>query len=230
MGFLEMTIRCILIFVALYIMARILGKKIIAQMTIFDVVAGITLGSISGSFMFSHDISITVGVYALILFAILTLLIDFIALKSFIGRKILTDEPTLIIKNGKIHEEGMAKARLSVDELLFQLRKKNIFYVDQVDFAFFETDGTVSANLKTEEQPATKKELTLSTPSRGIPQTFIIDGKILKNTLKSLNKDEEWVYSLLKSYNVNKISDVFIAQIDEREAVFIDKRVDHSSL
>ncbi|MBM7660218.1 uncharacterized membrane protein YcaP (DUF421 family) [Bacillus mesophilus] len=229
MTYIEMIVRCLLIFAVLYTMCRILGKKLISQMTFFDFVAGITLGSIAGAFMFSQGVPKSVGIVGLVLFAILALLVDYIALKSFKARKILNDEPTLVVKNGKIHEEGMAKSRLSVDELLFQLRKKNIFYVDQVDIAFFETDGSVSALKRVGELPPTKTELQINTPSRGVPQTFIIDGKILENSLASINKDHSWVEFILKSKGVS-MKEVFIAQIDENNTIYIDKRSDQQSL
>ncbi|WP_078544874.1 DUF421 domain-containing protein [Litchfieldia alkalitelluris] len=230
MSFTEITIRCLTIFIVLYLVTRILGKKLISQMTFFDFVAGITLGSIAGALMLSKNVPKTVGLYGLVLFGALTLFIDLIALKSFKGRKILNDEPTLVIKNGKIFEEGMGKARLTVDELLFQLRKKNIFYLDQVDMAFFETDGTVSALKKITQLPPTKQELQINTPARGIPQTFIIDGQILENTLKSLKKDKNWLEQTLLSFGITDLKNVFVAQIDQNDLIYIDFREDHESL
>jgi uncharacterized membrane protein YcaP (DUF421 family) len=226
----EMVVRCLLIFLVLYVMCRILGKKLVSQMTFFDVVAGITLGSISGAFMFTNSVSKSVGVVGLILFATLAFLVDLLSLKSFKARKILNDEPTLVIKNGKVHEEGMAKSRLTVDELLFQLRKKNIFYIDQVDFAFFETDGSVSALKRVGEQTPTKTEMQVNTPSRGVPQTFIIDGKILENSLASVNKDHNWVKTILQSNGISDMKDVFLAQIDGNNNIYIDKRKDQQNL
>ncbi|WP_226037623.1 DUF421 domain-containing protein [Aquibacillus saliphilus] len=226
MEFNEMALRTVITFVTLYILARILGKKLIAQMTFFDFVAGVSLGSIVSGIMFSSNITKTVGLFGLVIFALLALLVDFISLKSFKGRKILNDEPTLVFKDGKVYEEGMSKARLTMDELLFQLRKKKIFYLDEIDFAFFETDGSVSAMKKKKQLPPTKQELQINTASRGVPQTFIIDGKLLSNSLKAAGKDEKWVQSILQTNGILKVADVAIAQIDEQNKVYIDKRHD----
>jgi len=226
MDFLEMSVRVLSSFIVLYVMCRILGKKLISQMTFFDFVAGVSLGSITASFIFTSAVPKKVGLYGLFLFAILALVLDFIVLKSFKGRKVLNDEPTLIIKNGKILEEGMGKARLTVDELLFQLRKKNIFYLDEVELAFFETDGTVSALKMTNQMPPTKQDMNIQTPSRGLPQTFIIDGKILPNSLKTLGKNEEWVKEVLKNKGITDIGHVSVAQMDQLGNIYIDHRKD----
>jgi uncharacterized membrane protein YcaP (DUF421 family) len=226
MDFLEMMIRTTIVFVALYLWCRILGKKIISQITFFDFVSGITLGTISGSIMFSQNVPLTVGLVGLSLFAILGLTIDFVVLNSFKARKVLDSEPTLIVKNGKILEEGMGKTRLTMDDLLMLLRKNSVFYVDQVDIAFLEIDGTLSVLKKTESLPVTPKDLNLLSSSRGLPQTFIIDGQILENSLAAIGKDQIWVESILQSNGISKVGDVALAQIDQQNQVYIDKRND----
>ena len=230
MGFFELSVRALFSFLALYIMCRILGKKLIAQLTFFDFVAGVSLGTIAGGMILDNRIPLALGLYGLVLFGAFALLMDFISLKSYKGRKVLNDEPTLLVKNGKILEEEMAKARLTVDELLFQLRKENIFYLDEVEMAIFETDGTISALKKSALMPPTKQELQLHSPSRGVPQTFIVDGNLLPNKLREAGKDEEWVQSILRANGIGKISDIVVAQIDEQGNVFIDIRKDNCSL
>jgi uncharacterized membrane protein YcaP (DUF421 family) len=226
-GFLEMAIRTAIVFFALYVWCRILGRKLISQITFFDFVSGITLGTISGSIMFSQYVPLTVGLVGLSLFALFALIIDIMVLKSFRARKILDSEPTLIVKNGEVLEEGMKKARLTMDDLLMLLRKKNVFYVDEVDTALFEIDGTVSVLKKSKSLPVTPKDLKIVSSSRGLPQTFIIDGEILENSLDAIGKDKLWVESILHSKGISKVDDVALAQIDQQDQVYIDKRDDN---
>jgi uncharacterized membrane protein YcaP (DUF421 family) len=226
-GFLEMAIRTAIVFFALYVWCRILGRKLISQITFFDFVSGITLGTISGSIMFSQYVPLTVGLVGLSLFALFALIIDIMVLKSFRARKILDSEPTLIVKNGEVLEEGMKKARLTMDDLLMLLRKKDVFYVDEVDTAFFEIDGTVSVLKKSKSLPVTPKDLKIVSSSRGLPQTFIIDGEILENSLDAIGKDKLWVESILHSKGISKVDDVALAQIDQQDQVYIDKRDDN---
>ncbi|WML44165.1 DUF421 domain-containing protein [Neobacillus sp. PS3-40] len=214
----------IITFFVIYILSRILGKKLISQMTFFDFIAGISLGSLVGSVIFSAKIPIWRSSISLVVFAAISFIVDFIALKSYRGRKILNDVPTLIIKEGRILEVEMRKARLTIDDLLFQLRKKDIFYLDEIEYAFLETDGTVSALKKADKLLTTTGDLMVSSVSRGLPQTFIIDGNILSNMIKSIGKDEKWVRSILEQNNIKNVSDILVAQIDNHMNVFISEK------
>ncbi len=226
MTFLDASIRITFIFITLFIMCRILGKKLIAHMTFFDFVAGITIGSLGASFAFSNTIPISIGIYGIILFALIALITDVLSIKVYATRKLFNGEPLLIIKNGKIQEEGMLKARLTVDDLLFLLRKKNIFYLDEVEFAFLETDGTVSAQKKGTQQYTKNIDFQINPISRGIPQTFIIDGKIMMESLEAAGKDPSWMNSILKEHNIQKVTNVTVGQIDEQGKVFLDSNTD----
>jgi uncharacterized membrane protein YcaP (DUF421 family) len=223
----EMLVRTLITFIVAYILCRILGKKLISQMTFFDFVAGISIGTIIGSIMFSKDIKLMVGLIGLISFFLIVLMIDILVVKSFISRKIFNGEPTMIIKQGKILEKGMRKVRLNMDELLLKLRKKNVFYLDDVEMAIFETDGSLSVLKKPLSQPVTRKDLALTAPSRGQAQALIIDGKILSSTLTMIGKNQEWLDSILQSQGIANVSDVFFAQVDGQNNVYIDIRDDH---
>ncbi|TLS35078.1 DUF421 domain-containing protein [Pseudalkalibacillus caeni] len=230
MTILEITIRTIAGFVTLYILARILGKKLISQMTFFDFVAGITIGTLTGAIITTKGLMAVKGLYALALFTLLAIVLDVIALKAFRGRKILNDEPTIVIKDGKFLGQGMGRARLNLDQLLMQLRKKNIFYLDEVEIAFLETDGTVSVLKKPENMTVTHKDMKIDSPSRGLAQTFIIDGQVLENSLLAAGKDMEWVETTLKTNGIDDVREVTIAQIDVQGKVFIDQRKDQVDL
>ncbi|MDC3413549.1 DUF421 domain-containing protein [Aquibacillus sp. 3ASR75-11] len=222
----QLIFRTLLTFIILYVIARILGKKLISQMTFFDFVAGVSIGSITASLIFTTNIPILTALLPLVIFGIIIFVFDLIAIKSFKGRKILTDEPTLVIKNGQILEEGMTKARLNVDQLLLQLRKKNVFYLDEVEFAFLETDGTVSAMKKTDKQPLTKKDYNIISPSRGLPQTIVIDGQVLENSLDAIGKDIDWLNNTLQAKGISSIQEVVVAQLDQQDTLYLDVRKD----
>jgi len=225
----ELILRVIIFLLVLYVWARLLGKKLISQMTFFDFIAGITIGSLASNVMVDRTIGIATGVAAISLFSLLIILLNYLALKNFISRKVLEGEPTILIKNGAIFEEGLNKVRFTVDNLLSNLRKKNVFYVEQVESAILETDGTVSVLLKPEYQSLTPKDMSVYKPSRGLTQAFIIDGKILKHSLQIINKDIEWVNSILEQHQIKDIESVFYAQIDEQGVVYIDTKIDRNT-
>jgi uncharacterized membrane protein YcaP (DUF421 family) len=225
----EMIIRTTTGFIVLYILCRILNKKLISQMTFFDYVAGITIGSIVASSILMKDVPVLIGMVGLILFCFYTFLSSLTAIKSFWGRKILEDEPTYLIKNGQVLEEGLKKVRLTMDSLLCGLRKKGFFYVDQVDTAILETDGIITVLAKPPHLTATQKDIFNIQANRGVPQAFIIDGQVLPNSLKMLGKDMDWVKQVLKDNNIPSIKEVFFAQIDQLGTIYIDKRMDKNT-
>ena len=222
----EMMIRTTVSFIVVYVLCRILSKKLISQMTFFDYVAGITIGSIVASSMFMKDVKISIAMLGLILFCVYVFVTSIIALKSLTARKVLESEPTYLIQNGQILEEALKKNRFSMDDLVANLRKKNVFYLDQVEAAILENDGTVSVLRKPNYLPAVKQDVFSVTSSRGIAQAFIVDGKILSKSLELLGKDTAWVSAVLKMNNIEKVEDVFFAQIDQQNNVYIDKRND----
>jgi len=222
----EVLIRASVAFVVLLLWSRILGKKLISQMTFFDFVAGISLGSITGSLILSNTISLTTGLLGLSCFALLALLVDLATVKWITGRKLFNGEPILIIQNGKILEQGLRKTRLTMDQLLMNLRKKDIFYVDEVDLAFLETDGTISVLKKTELLPVTRQDLQLAAGSRGQSQSVIIDGQVMDNSLAGAGKDLEWLKQVLKQRGISRMEDVVLAQVDQQGNLYIDTRHD----
>jgi uncharacterized membrane protein YcaP (DUF421 family) len=222
----EMIWRSAAVFLALLIWARILGKKLISQMTFFDFVAGVAIGSIGAIVMFNQRLPFGILLLGLSAFCAMAFLSDMISLKSFIGRKVLDSEPTIVIRNGQILEKGMAKERLTMDALLMKLRKKNVFYVDEVELAYFEIDGTLSVLRKSQYLPATRGDVKSTKPSRGRPQSIVIDGKVLPNSLKEAGKDEEWLHKALHEAGIQDASELALAQVDELDNLYLDKKKD----
>ncbi|MFG6115972.1 DUF421 domain-containing protein [Halobacillus sp. MO56] len=227
--FTTLLIKLVLVFATLYIVARVLNKKLISQMTFFDFVAGITIGSMTATTILSPSVSLVKGAAGLVLFGVLVLLIDYLTLNNFHLRKLFNSEPTVLMNNGHILEDGMKRVRFTIDELLSQLRKKNVFYLSEVDTAILETDGTVSVLKKSSVQTPTNSDLNIVKPSKKLPQTFIIQGKVLENSLHAAGKDRNWMTQTLNQHGIKNINDVIVAQVDGQGNVFLDTRQDHIS-
>jgi uncharacterized membrane protein YcaP (DUF421 family) len=221
MSLVEILLRSIVSFIGLLFWARIIGKKLISHFTFFDFVAGVTFGSIGGNLIFNKNVSLFAGIIGLTMFSTLVLISDYISLKSFMGRKILDSEPQVIIKDGQIMMENMKRVRLTIDELLMLLRKKDTFYIDEIEFALIETDGTLSIMKKAVNMSITREDFNIQGKSRGIPQACIIDGKIIEENLKNIQKDTQWMAIALKSRNI-ELEQVLLAQIDQQDRVFLN--------
>lgn len=219
----ETLLRTTLAFIVLLIMARLMGKEQVSQLTFFHYVTGITIGSIAAEIAGQYETPFVDGLIAMIWWAALTLLMSYIALKSKRARVILDDRPTIIMFEGKIIEEAMKKSRLHLDDLNMMLREQGIFSIKDVHYAILETNGNLSVLKKAGQEPATKKDVNATAPEpKYIPSEIISDGKIVKKNLTELNLTEEWVYEQLKKQGIGKVEQVFYAEIQMDGSLHVD--------
>lgn len=202
-------------------MTKILGKKQISEISFFEYVSGITIGSIAAEVIMGLNRHIGHGILAITLFAVITLLVDFISLKSKKFRDVVEGKGTIIIKDGKIMEDNLKKEMYSLDEIQSLLRKKDIFNVADVEFAMLEPSGDVSALLKKENRPLTPKDLNLKTANEKVPQTIIMDGEIINDAMAAAGKDRRWLSTELEKLGVT-LENVFMGQVDSYGDLTID--------
>lgn len=217
-------IRTLIGFIVLLLLTRILGKKQLSQMTFFTYITGIALGNIAGDMVVHKDIKLYEGLTGLILWAVLTLLVEYISLKSSKARVLLDGEPTIVIKDGKIQKKAMASSKLNMDDLTMLLRIKNIFSITEVDYAVLEPNGQLSVLKKIENEPTIKKDLNIPIIQRlYFPTELIVDGKVVHKNLKELGLKEEWLNNQIKVAGFKSPSDVFYAEIQSDGKLFMDK-------
>lgn len=216
----------VVVFILLIFLTRVIGKKFLAQMTFFDFVTGITIGTIGGAFVTTE----VKGYYVLIGPVILTTLVlitGFLSLKSTPARKIIEGEPMVIIQNGKIFEHNMKKVRYNLDDLLMQLREKDVWDLSEVEFAILEPHGQLSVLKKSQYLPLTPKDLNQSTQYKGASSEIIRDGKIVSQNLEQNSLSHEWLYNELASRKIKNIREVFLASLSTDGNLYIDVRADN---
>ena len=215
----------VLVYLLLLILARIIGKKLIGQLTFFDFVTGITIGTIGGAFVTTELRSYYVLLSAVV-FAVLVFITGRLTLRNVTFRKIVEGEPIVVVQNGKIYEENMRKVRYNVDDLMMQLREKDVFDVGEVEFAVIEPHGQLSVLKKTQYQPPTAKDLNLNTQYKGLSTEIIRDGAIQEENLKQNHLSYEWLYKELARRNVRDVHDVVYATLSTAGDLYIDLRND----
>ncbi|MEQ6388385.1 DUF421 domain-containing protein [Bacillaceae bacterium S4-13-58] len=221
----ELLIRLTIGFVGLFALTRIMGRKEISQMTFFNFVSAIAIGSLTSMLILSQNLSIRNGVIALVGWTIFTLVMDTIDIKSKAARKVTTGDPIIVIKDGKIVERALKKSRLDVDSLMAMLRQKNVFSLNDVDYAVFETNGKISVMKIIEQQAATKKDINKISSAKvyPIPTEVISDGKILTKNLEKLNLDQNWLQQELSKAGIETVDNVFFAQVLQDGTLHIDQ-------
>ncbi|HEX9026508.1 MAG TPA: DUF421 domain-containing protein [Clostridium sp.] len=213
--------RSVVTYFILVLFTRIMGRKQISQLTYFDYVVGITIGSIASVASLDKQVNMYEGIFCIMVWSILTILISEITLKNIKLRLLVNSEPLLIIDKGKVIYKNMKKARYNIGDLLMQLRVKDIFYITDVEIAILEPDGKLSVLKKSEHTTLTIEDMNIKKPKTGMMVDIILDGNILSSHLQQIQKDENWVITQLKARNIDNIKDVVFAGIQADEQIYI---------
>lgn len=215
-------VRGIIGFFTLLIFTRIMGKQQVTQLTLFEYILGITIGSTASNLTTDLTSSAWSHWVGLLIWIVLGLIMQFVTLKSKFMMKYLSGEPELLIANGKIMETTMKKMRYSIYDLLEQLRFKDIFDIKEVEFAIIETNGTLTVLKKSQHQPLTPEDMNIPTDYKGLNTELIFSGNVIKYNLKKVNLDEKWLLNELKNKGVENIKDVYLASLDTSGTLYID--------
>lgn len=227
MDYIEVVIQTFLAFFGILIYTRILGKQQIGQLTVFEYLNGITFGSIAA--VLATDIGPRKTAYhmlGLTFFALLTFGAGVLAMKSRPLRKVISGEPTVVIHNGKILEENMKKMQYNMDELLVQLREKDVFNLGLVEFAILEPTGALSVQLKSQAKPVTRRDMGLSSDYEGVSVEMVMDGEVIHQNLRQLGLDENWLLDQLKQRGVTSLEEVPLAVLASDGSLYVDLKKD----
>ncbi|OCL28012.1 hypothetical protein U472_02085 [Orenia metallireducens] len=212
----------------LLIYTRILGKHQISQLTYFDYIIGIVIGSIAATLTTDLDSRTWTQWVGLTTWAVTGFILEWSTLKSRKISKYLEGEPTIVIMNGKIMENNLSRMKYKVDDLLAQLRNKKIFNPSTVEFAILEKNGKLSILKKSQYQNLTPKDMNLPTNYKGLSVELIYDGIVIEQNLKQVNLDHNWLTSQLRKHGINNISEVVLVTLDTSGKLYIDTKSDNN--
>lgn len=222
--FLRDTWQTSLIFVSLLVYTRFLDKTQIGQLTFYEYISGITMGSIAGSMASAEPGEFWNHYYDLLLFVVLTYLLSIITIKNRSLRKIIEGSPSIVIENGCIIKKNMKSMRYDLDELLSQLREKGIFDISEVQYATVEPTGQLSVIKKPDFQPLTKGDMNIHLPNATFPIELIMDGHIIEENLAKQKITHTWLNTQLTERNIKNPSNVMYAVIDSKGQLFISSK------
>jgi uncharacterized membrane protein YcaP (DUF421 family) len=217
----DIVLRAFVAMIMLLLVAKILGKQTISNLTFHDFVTGIILGSLAANLAFNKDLKSSYMIVALIVITATSFLLSVIALKSSKMRNWISGSPTVLIEDGKILEKNMKKVRYSLDSLVQALREKEIFNLEVVEYAVLEDNGMVSVLKKQEYQYVTRKDLELTSVSQSFPIELIMDGIIIEDNLVNNNLTKEWLETELRNKG-KRISDVFYGVRGTKKQLIFD--------
>lgn len=200
--------------VAVFIFTKLMGNREMSQLSMFDYVSSITIGSIAGEMAVMSTDSFFKPLIAMLIFSVFTTLISYTTCKSIHLRRFIEGQSILLYQNGQIFEKNLLKAKLDVDEFLSACRLEGYFDLEEIHTIYLEPGGLLSILPKSADRPATPKDLNL-TPTQSMPlANVIIDGKILFDNLQNTGKDDKWLNKQLETKGVKNRKDVILATYD----------------
>lgn len=200
--------------VELLILCKFMGYRQLSQMSMFDYVNGITIGSIAAEMATSLEDNFVYPMTAMIIYAAAVIFLSWWSSKSIYVRRIVTGKPIVLLNNDKLYEKNFRKAKIDLNEFLTQCRVSGYFDLSQLESAILEENGRISFLPKSEHRPATPKDLQLVPGKDSLVANIIIDGHIMTQNLKASGKNERWLMHQLNAHGVSDIRDVFLATCD----------------
>lgn len=213
MNFLTLCLTALGSFVSLFLVAKWIGHKQIAQLDFFDYINGITIGSIAAE-MATELEKPWKPLTAMVIYGGITVLLSFISSRFPRSRKYLNGTPTILLDHGKLYRENLKKAKLDLSEFLVMCRQQGYFDLTTIETAIFEYNGKLTILPVSDQRPATPKDLALSPQQELLFTELIMDGKILEGNLKRMGLDLTWLDKQLKERHIHSPKDVFLAVCD----------------
>lgn len=213
--------RSLLALTVLFIITRLIGRKQVSELSLFDYVIGISIGNFAAETTMNFEGQFVNGIIAVVTFGVVAYLVSIITMKSIILRRFLIGSPIVVIQDGKILERSMRKLRIDVNDLLEQIRNGGYFDLNQVAYAIMETNGKISILPKGEYQPVINKDMNIKVDKASVCSNAVIDGHVMKNNLDGIGKDEKWLLHELKVKGYSSLDNILLATIDGNDKIVV---------
>lgn len=214
-------LRSLLMFLITFVLARILGKRQPSRMTSFGFVAYVVLAVMTVLISLNIVTNLLFGLIALAVWVLLPVALDYLAIKSKWLHDVYYGRETILVKQGKVMEENLIQARWTAEELLRELRSKNVFSVSDVEFAVLEATGDVSVLPRSDKKPVSAHDLGQKIAPQSEPQTVILDGNILDEPLASMGLNRQWLNTQLEKQGLS-LDNVYIGQVNSVGEIYFD--------
>lgn len=220
MEFAKIVLSSLLSYAALFVCAKIIGRKQIAQLNFLDYITGITIGSIAAEL--ATDLEnmwkplVSLGMYAL-----LTYILSKIVMHSARSRKFLDGTPTIVMQNGKLYRSSMKKAKLDLSEFMVMCREQGYFNLADIHTAVFEYNGKLTILPVSKKRPATPEDMKLSPKQETIFTEVIMDGRVLDENLQRMGLNAAWLTKHLRTQGVHDVRDVYLGLCDDQNRLTV---------
>lgn len=228
MDFLKIILMSIGSIIALFISTKVIGNKQMSELSMFDYINGITIGSIAAEMATALDSKfyyplLAIGVYTVVIWCI-----SVISEKSIKSRRIFAGRSIVLMENGKLYEKNFRTAKIDINDFLAQCRINGYFNLDDIDTAILEQSGKISLLPKSDAKPITPRDINMSPEQEKLQQVIILDGHVMKENLKRSGNNEKWLQKELGRQKIGSIKDVYFAECDSNNKLSVFKREENA--
>lgn len=215
-------LRTIIFYLFLIVFLRLMGKRQIGELQPSELAVTLLIADLASIPMQATDIPLLTGLIPIATLLVLEIGLSYLSLKSRTMRKLISGSSTVLVEDGKINQRALKKLRFNLDDLMEELRLKDIANVSDVEFAILETNGKLSVFPKPEKRPLTPEDVQLTVSDSGIPLMLISDGIVDYVNLQKANHTVPWLKRQLKRYHILDFSKVFLMSIDSKDTIHLE--------
>lgn len=215
-------VRTVVLYLLLIVGIRLMGKRQIGELEPTELVLAMLLSDLAAVPMQDFGLPLLYGVVPIITLLCLTMLLSVATMRSVRLRALLCGKPSILVQDGKLRQREMRKVRVTVDELLEELRLQSVTDLRQVKYAILETSGSLSVLLRQEHQPVTPAQLELNTVEQGLPTVLINDGRLLEDNLRARGLERTWLDKTLRVQGFRRPEQVFLLTVDDTGGVYCE--------
>ena len=212
--------------IILFLLTKLMGNKEMSQLTMFDYIIGITIGSIAAELSTSLDKNFTEPIIAMIVYGLVTVLISYITCRSLKIRRFFNGKARILFDNGVLYRENFKSAKLDLNDFLMECRINGYFNLNDIQTAILEPNGKISFLPKSTKRPSTPVDLNVFPEQENIVYNIILDGILLKANLKKCGNNLNWLNKSLKKQGINNIKEVFLATCDNKNNLSVYLKLD----
>ena len=194
----------------LFLIAKLIGHKQVAQLEFFDYITGITIGSIAAELATTLDDPWWKPTIAMIVFGLVTVVLSIVTRKFPKSRKFVNGTPTIVMNDGKLYRDNMKKAKLELSEFLLLCRQAGYFNLNDIQTAVFEYNGMLSILPVSKKRPLNPEDMKLTTKSEHIGTEIIMDGRVMGDNLKRKGLNDEWLQKEIKNQGYKSAKEIFL--------------------
>ncbi len=199
---------------ALFILTKVMGNREMAQLSMFDYISGIAIGSIAGEMAAMSTDNLIEPLLSMTILSLLTLSINYLTCKSIILRRFFQGQALLLYQKGQIYEKNLLYAKLDIGELLAECRIMGYYDLESIHTIYLESNGKISILPIATTRPITPEDIDINPVQSHPMANIIIDGRIMKGNLQSTGKNEAWIINKLKQKGIIDINEIILATFD----------------